>query len=73
MLHSKSHRVYLNQAHLLAPRYIAKAQLKNFTPHNLDELSDLIMAGYMKRDWGIFDTFPFHDNLLFFWSWIHQL
>lgn len=56
MLHSKSQRVYLNQAFLLASRYMAKAQLKNFSPHKLDELSDLMVAGYMKREWGIFDT-----------------
>lgn len=56
MLHSKSHRVYLNQAHQLASRYMAKAQLKNFTPYNLDELSDLIVAGSVKRVWGIFNT-----------------
>ncbi|SCV37014.1 uncharacterized protein FFB14_06376 [Fusarium fujikuroi] len=41
---------------LVFSRYVAKAQLKNLAPHDPDELSDLIVAGSMKREREIFDT-----------------
>ncbi|KAG4253232.1 hypothetical protein FPRO03_07192 [Fusarium proliferatum] len=41
---------------LVFSRYMAKAQLENLAPHDPDELSDLIVAGSMKREQEIFDT-----------------
>ncbi|KAF5553521.1 hypothetical protein FNAPI_6753 [Fusarium napiforme] len=41
---------------LLFSRYVAKGQLENVAPRDADELSDLIVAGSMKREREIFDT-----------------
>ncbi|RBR06343.1 hypothetical protein FVER53590_07631 [Fusarium verticillioides] len=41
---------------LLFSRYVAKGQLEDVAPHDADGLSDLIVAGSMKREREIFDT-----------------
>lgn len=41
---------------LLFSRYVAKGQLEDVAPHDADELSDLIVAGSMKRERDMFDT-----------------
>ncbi|KAF4944988.1 hypothetical protein FGADI_12247 [Fusarium gaditjirri] len=41
---------------MIFPRYVATTRLENDAPNDADELSDLIVAGSMKREREIFDT-----------------
>ncbi|KAF5687915.1 hypothetical protein FDENT_5205 [Fusarium denticulatum] len=41
---------------LIFSRYVMKSRLENVAPNDSDELSDLIVAGSMKREREIFDT-----------------